>query len=729
MSVAFILYRQHYQAAVVAQNPGLANPEISKIIGKQWSALPQSVKDEWKALAEEEKVRHQQQYPDYRYQPRRYGRNSTSGASGELALPPGASADRLGPAAVSPSGNCLRCGGKAMNPPSTPETPFSPTSQLPPPNSQEAMHNSTMPLRAFSQRKNASGPPPSSRVRPGSGYGTSSPPHSAARVRPVDEYANIPPPSSGYRDYGPPLHSPDPKRRRFETADMYSPPRSGHQGSVSGLPPHSPDPKRRKFHGAGVYIPPHGVDTDIAVRGPGAGGPPETPHPYYSNTPRRASLPRPELMIPRGPPTATAAMGPPPRAYRASPQGPTHTLHNSRGSLGGGESSLILPPLQTGNSLGGKDTAAQTTRTGTNGIEAVVMAVPPINKAKLLAKVAPPLADPVHGHSGPGGRGSIITVEGLDPGKVNVMTEFLENFLNNSHAKEGNKGFAVKVFEGVRGVKERLEQQSENRKQDAYLMYVDTVKETHEKSREMVEWVTQFSKKVQTASGGADPQESRKDRDAVMEGDQDQSAEVQQSDQPKQENPTMTTSPTDETGETLKDISMSDDTSPTSATEPQHQLRQNPPETPMAIDDDSSSPTSVSPKTSNITHTPDPPTPTPIPIALIPSYHLSTVDLASINIPVSDSYTPLDHWQWAAALMRGSVGADITVIVKSEESGTTPAPGSGPGATNVEVRLPECRCVVVTEEKRAEAVPQQNTAIEEKALRRVGFEIEEYLRR
>ena len=52
MMAAFILYRQHYQAAVVAQNPGLANPDISKIIGEQWRKLPQDTKDEWKALSE-----------------------------------------------------------------------------------------------------------------------------------------------------------------------------------------------------------------------------------------------------------------------------------------------------------------------------------------------------------------------------------------------------------------------------------------------------------------------------------------------------------------------------------------------------------------------------------------------------------------------------------------------------------------------------------------------------
>jgi len=52
---AFILYRQHYQGAVVAQHPGLANPEISKIIGEQWRQLPTEVKNEWKLLAEVER--------------------------------------------------------------------------------------------------------------------------------------------------------------------------------------------------------------------------------------------------------------------------------------------------------------------------------------------------------------------------------------------------------------------------------------------------------------------------------------------------------------------------------------------------------------------------------------------------------------------------------------------------------------------------------------------------
>ncbi|KAL9592730.1 MAG: hypothetical protein Q9179_006429, partial [Wetmoreana sp. 5 TL-2023] len=77
---AFILYRQHHQAHVVAQNPGLANPEISK----------------------EEKIRHQRQYPDYRYQPRRAGRNNSLTSSTSTPLD-------------SENRRCAKCGGRSMN--------------------------------------------------------------------------------------------------------------------------------------------------------------------------------------------------------------------------------------------------------------------------------------------------------------------------------------------------------------------------------------------------------------------------------------------------------------------------------------------------------------------------------------------------------------------------------------------------------------------------------------
>ncbi|KAK5949961.1 slightly ste11-like protein [Knufia fluminis] len=103
---AFILYRQHQHAPVVAQHPGLPNPDISKIIGAQWKQLSEKDKNEWKALAEQEKARHAQQFPEYRYRPKRSSKfPAAEGASDNL-----------------PS-SCAKCGGKTMNPPHTPHYP------------------------------------------------------------------------------------------------------------------------------------------------------------------------------------------------------------------------------------------------------------------------------------------------------------------------------------------------------------------------------------------------------------------------------------------------------------------------------------------------------------------------------------------------------------------------------------------------------------------------------
>lgn len=49
---AFILFRQHNQAAVVAQHPGKPNPEISKIIGEMWRESPQETKNIWQKHAD-----------------------------------------------------------------------------------------------------------------------------------------------------------------------------------------------------------------------------------------------------------------------------------------------------------------------------------------------------------------------------------------------------------------------------------------------------------------------------------------------------------------------------------------------------------------------------------------------------------------------------------------------------------------------------------------------------
>lgn len=52
---------------------------------------------------------------------------------------------------------------------------------------------------------------------------------------------------------------------------------------------------------------------------------------------------------------------------------------------------------------------------------------------------------------------------------------------------------------------------------------------------------------------------------------------------------------------------------------------------------------------------------------------LTRSNLAATRIPINDAYAPLDHWQWAATLWRGIVGADLTIWIKDCNSGGTNA--------------------------------------------------------
>lgn len=56
-----------------------------------------------------------------------------------------------------------------------------------------------------------------------------------------------------------------------------------------------------------------------------------------------------------------------------------------------------------------------------------------------------------------------------------------------------------------------------------------------------------------------------------------------------------------------------------------------------------------------------------IPIALVPHFQLTTVDASSVSMPISDGFSPPAHWQWFATLWRGSVGPDVTIVIKSTD--------------------------------------------------------------
>jgi len=68
---AFIIYRQKYHPIIKAQRPNIHNNDISQILGKQWRDEPESVKNEYRALAEEFKRKHAAENPGYQYAPRK----------------------------------------------------------------------------------------------------------------------------------------------------------------------------------------------------------------------------------------------------------------------------------------------------------------------------------------------------------------------------------------------------------------------------------------------------------------------------------------------------------------------------------------------------------------------------------------------------------------------------------------------------------------------------------
>ena len=90
-----MLYRKHHHVTIAKENPGLDNPQLSKLIAKIWNSEKDEEKNKWKLRAEDAVKQHAQQYPGYRYKPRRRGqfvepRNS--------------------------DGSCSRCGGYPITP-------------------------------------------------------------------------------------------------------------------------------------------------------------------------------------------------------------------------------------------------------------------------------------------------------------------------------------------------------------------------------------------------------------------------------------------------------------------------------------------------------------------------------------------------------------------------------------------------------------------------------------
>ncbi|KAL2184859.1 hypothetical protein L209DRAFT_744144 [Thermothelomyces heterothallicus CBS 203.75] len=763
---AFILYRQHHQARVVQQNPRLANPEISKIIGEQWRAESEEAKSQWKLLAEEEKQRHQRQHPDYRYQPRRGNKVGSLHPSRPTSTP-----------GEDPH-HCPKCGGRYIATPKTPSTPF-------------------MTPTVFKIGSTPYGSPPGDHD-----LGSKGDMSRQNRSHPAAQWGaaiSNPYPSNAYdvhERYEAAMSPNDVKRRRYNTTGSYhnfhalpSPPTPFTQ------PGHHPQYHLATFHSYS--------------RRPSLSNPPTaaaTTHPSDSLSGPSAIMPpppRPSHGVPVPGPVPTSASAAPYKSSSSSSSSNQHRHHHyshHRRHHPEFDESLRLPPLQThlpaspdessepviaaaaaaaatvaagtetglgilhptptipsygaktaGRGEGGvkieRDVAAE--RAHARSVEAMVMSISFVSKLRVLERISPPLGV-VPGAPGSGmSRGPVIAVEGPDARMVQAVSRVVERALRAASpaAEEKGGGWEVRCWEdenasvqrrgSVSGGQEKDEalnnagQQSASRhgsqasaisspsaNLNPFTAYLRTIADWHAKSAEIVQFVT--------PSAPAPASTATRQTRLLSTS----SAATAASSSSFAEGPTESDR-TEPEGEDESAVRSSHCRAPASG----------------SADAAGASRTTTSAINKNVSR---------LPIALLPSgFSLTLSDRFASALPISDAYAPVDHWQWMATLWRGIVGPDLVIYVLGTSTlspgsvagkDATPALGGGgvgPWNGSVEVKNESLIVVKIPTAAAAAAAASgggsgsrgsglgfaeaDRMMIDEKMERRLGFEVVEWI--
>ncbi|KAL8694373.1 MAG: hypothetical protein Q9218_000938, partial [Villophora microphyllina] len=328
--------------------------------------------------------------------------------------------------------------------------------------------------------------------------------------------------------------------------------------------PLSPDAKRRRVMGL-----------PYAVVQRTANGPP-TPFAFPRH---HEPLPRPDFMN-----SPTFTMGPPPHP---------HSTHHQP------KSSLTLPPLQK-ISLSGDSTQSKS-------VKAMVMSIPPLNKIRMLSKIARPLPNPSPASPAFETRGFIIAIDGQEAAAVEQITAYLNTVFTPSHA--------VKVFQPPVTAEESKESGTEENR-------VLSIEDCHLNMAKYLTLSSQVKSYVTTsplsyALTNSSPPVSPKSMPVGSDTAHSPSTDVEMTDRPS-----------------------AAASGPSSSTTPCKNPAVAGPRTPIT------------------------------PIALVPSYLLTHTDLFACRVPIEDNYAPTEHWTWMANMWRGIVGPDITIAVRGYDAGS-----------------------------------------------------------
>lgn len=106
------------------------------------------------------------------------------------------------------------------------------------------------------------------------------------------------------------------------------------------------------------------------------------------------------------------------------------------------------------------------------------------------------------------------------------------------------------------------------------------------------------------------------------------------------------------------------------------------------------------------------------PVSIIANYSLHASNFFACHIPITshDPYSPIDHWTWTATQWRGIISPDLTIYVRDAASNDS-------GKSNVDIMADGNLFAV----KRAKSEGKDAMEIEPSVLRRLGFEVGEWV--